>query len=124
VSDTTPSIYSLPRADSSEIALSRLDILSLIHASAVRNNISSVLLLNIAKCESGLNPYIHNKKSTASGLFQFLDSTFSYYAKKYGLEGDKDNPYIQAELASLMIRDGGLSHWYASYSCWSFSKSL
>ena len=99
------------RAISSEIE-------RIIISKAIAESISPELLLRIAKCESGLRPNVKNPNSTASGLFQFLTSTFTHYAQAYELPLEKDNPEVQAELAAKMIRDGGISHWYASRNCW------
>ncbi len=102
-----------------------------IRAAATRNGANPDLAERIAYCESGFKPEIHNKASTASGLFQFLDSTFSHYAiggyDKYGKPygyfltknmADKNDPYIQIETATRMLADGGAHHWDASKSCW------
>ena len=73
--------------------------------------------MDIARCESGFNPDIKNAVSTASGMFQFLDSTFTSQSAKYGLTGEKNDPYLQIELTARMLADGGLSHWAASANC-------
>ena len=99
------------RAISSEIE-------RIIISKAIAESISPELLLRIAKCESSLNPNAKNPNSTASGLFQFLTSTFIHYAQAYELPLEKNNPEIQAELAAKMIKDGGIIHWYASRNCW------
>lgn len=98
------------------------DIQSIIISKAHDLHIDPDLLLRIAKCESGFHPDAKNKVSTASGIFQFLDSTFFSQAQAAGLPTDnKNDPEIQAELAATMISKGGLSHWNASKSCWSRS---
>lgn len=77
------------------------------------------LAKRIAFCESRFNPLARNPSSTASGLFQWLDGSFYYYAKKYNLPtANKDDPNIQIRLSMMVIRDGGLSNWYASRACW------
>ncbi len=91
----------------------------LVASAAQRHGVDPALLVKVATCESGLRPGASNSKSTASGLFQFLTSTFQSQAKKYGIVGDKNDPYVQAELASLMISQGGITHWSESKSCWS-----
>ena len=91
---------------------------ALVTSTALKYNIDPDLFLRIAICESGLNPNAKNKTSTASGLFQFLNSTFFNYAEAYEFPLDKNNPEIQANLAAKMIQDGGLSHWNSSRSCW------
>lgn len=91
----------------------------IIISKAITNNIDPELLLRIAKCESGLKVDVQNTRSTASGIFQFINSTFTDYAQAYELATDnKNDPHVQAELAAKMIAAGGLSHWDASRSCW------
>jgi soluble lytic murein transglycosylase-like protein len=89
-----------------------------IREEAQKEGVDQDLLVSIARCESGFHPSVHNATSTASGLYQFLDSTWASQSAKYGITTQKDDPYGQIELAVKMIRDGGLSHWKASQSCW------
>ena len=92
---------------------------SIIISKARNYQIDPDLFLRIAKCESGLRIDAQNPASTASGLFQFLNSTFFSYAKAYELPTDnKNDPEVQAELAARMIADGGLGHWQSSARCW------
>lgn len=106
-------------AHNSPVLKPRSDIEALIISKAVASQVSPELLLRIARCESGLKPNAQNPRSTASGLFQFLNSTFFKYAQAYELSTDnKNDPSIQAELAAKMIADGGLGHWNASRGCW------
>jgi len=64
----------------------------------------------IAKVESGLNPNAKAKKSSASGLFQFINSTWRSmvrkYGKKFGIKlEDKNDPKANAIMGALFIRD-------------------
>ena len=103
----------------SNISPYRAQIEDMVISKAKEFNIDSELFLRIAICESGLKTNAQNPRSTASGLFQFLNSTFFNYAKAYELPiDDKNDPEVQAELAARMIADGGLSHWNESRSCW------
>lgn len=81
------------------------------------------LLSKIIWVESGWRIDAQNKTSTASGLAQFLDSTFlTYCVNKYQLTTSlefKNDPYIQIECMVKMVNDGGLSHWNASRHLWS-----
>jgi hypothetical protein len=67
-------------------------------------------------CESGGNPTATNPSSSASGLFQFLDTTWQ------GLGGKgraKDNSVAkQYELANKQYGYSGFTAWEASRSCW------
>lgn len=81
------------------------------------------LLNRIVIAESNWHPEVHNKTSTASGLFQFLDSTFQHYCVdkyNFGTMADKDDPYIQIKCAVEMIKyePNGLNHWLASRDNW------
>ena len=76
------------------------------------------LALRIVRCESGFNPDAQNPTSSASGLFQFINSTWESQSQKYGVSTEKNDPYGQIEVATRMLADGGKSHWLASAGCW------
>jgi len=52
------------------------NIIGIITAAAQRYGQSPAAMISVAKCESGLNPLAVNRSSGASGLFQFLPSTW------------------------------------------------
>ena len=95
---------------------------SLIIAKAREFHIDEDLVLRIVNAESGFNPDAQNKISSASGIAQFLDSTFKNYCiDKFHLTetmADKNDPHIQAECMVRMIANGGLPHWNASRKGW------
>lgn len=67
-------------------------------------------LKKIAYIESGNNPNARAKTSSASGLFQFIDSTWrdvvNRYGKEYGIElKDKNDPNAQRVMAKRMLED-------------------
>jgi len=70
----------------------------------------------IIKCESGGNPTAQNRTSTASGAYQFLDSTWR------GLGGTgraKDASFAeQTRIANKQYALSGFTAWNASRSCW------
>lgn len=71
----------------------------------------------IARCESHENPNAKNPRSTASGIYQFLDGTIrslGYPAPARAL------PWPTQTEAFWKLWDGGkgASHWNASRSCW------
>lgn len=82
------------------------------------------LALAIAKAESGLIWNAHNPIGTASGVFQFLDSTFqTYCVKKYAIAEsllEKDNPIKQVNCAiEIMAQEkDGWSQWLESRCYW------
>ena len=94
----------------------------LIRLKSEKQGINGDLAVKIAKAESGFNPNVKNPNSSASGLYQYLDSTFeSYCIKKYEFANsleEKNDPYIQIDCALAMIKDGGLHHWDASKIYW------
>ncbi len=69
------------------------------------------LLLRIAECESGLDKYAKNDKSTARGLYQILDM--------HNLsEDERYNPETAIGWTIDKIRANGTKAWNASKSCW------
>lgn len=74
---------------------------------------------SIAKCESGGNPSAQNAGSTASGLYQFLDSSWKAYGgSKYGPRAKDATPAQQTEIAHAAVARSGLTPWKASQHCW------
>jgi len=63
-------------------------------------------LYKVIECESSWNPNAKNKNSTASGVAQFLDSTFKYECK-----GEKNDPYAQIDCMIRMFNEGKKRQW-------------
>lgn len=73
----------------------------------------------IIACESGGNPAAQNRSSTASGLFQFLDSSWAAYGGlRFGRRAKDASPAEQQEIADRAFAQSGLSPWDASKGCW------
>jgi membrane-bound lytic murein transglycosylase MltF len=89
------------------------EIKSVIITKAVRNNIDPGLFLRIAMCESGLNPQAKNPISSASGIFQFLQSTWSSWGK-----GDVFDVNNNVDAAIRLFLARGTAPWNPSKSCW------
>ena len=53
------------------------DIVSIIYGAAATYGVDGNAMLAVAQCESGLDPNAYNASSGASGLFQFLPSTWA-----------------------------------------------
>lgn len=76
----------------------------------------------IRGCESGSGRSgagiytAQNRTSTASGAYQFLDSTWGAY-KGYG-KAREAPPEIQEERAYITFSARGTQPWNASYECW------
>ena len=70
---------------------------------------------NLGFCESTLNPDAVGEAGEI-GIFQFLKSTFSYYAEKYNKVGFSiHNTSNQIELAGQMIANGKANEWTCLY---------
>jgi peptidoglycan hydrolase-like protein with peptidoglycan-binding domain len=73
----------------------------------------------VARCESGLDPNAQNPRSSASGLFQFIDSTWRSVtglappASAYSVGTQVDAFY------DLWDGGSGAGHWAPSRHCWS-----
>lgn len=75
------------------------------------------LRLRIIQCESRGNPLAENRRSSASGLYQYLDSTWNNWG---GFARAKDAPeHIQTERFWFDYNRIGTRPWNASRSCWS-----
>jgi hypothetical protein len=79
-------------------------------------NSGIAILEKIKQCESGGNYQAQNRSSTASGAYQFLDSTWAGYGG-----------YSKARLAPASVQDqkardtyarSGTRPWAASQACW------
>lgn len=93
-----------------------------IRVEAIERNYSPDRAVAIAKAESGLNPNARNPHSTASGTYQFINSTFKEYCIKNFAYADsmeqKNDPDIQIKCAVRMLSEGGENHWDASRKMW------
>lgn len=72
----------------------------------------------IARCESGHNPMAKNKSSTATGIYQFINSTFHAYCAGKNVYDFKDNIDCFYKVLEINGVTKGLNHWNASKSCW------
>ena len=73
------------------------------------------MALEVAKCESELNPKAKNRKSTAKGIFQILDGTW----KHFNCSGDVLNAEDNVSCAKKVLDGQGLGGgWSESYHCW------
>ncbi len=79
------------------------------------------LTLIIAKCESGFNPSSHNLHSTATGIYQFLNSTWISTREQMGLDSSLSlrlNAEENIKTGVWKIAHGGLAAWNSSKGCW------
>lgn len=86
------------------------------------------ILEKIAICESGNIADAKNPNSTASGRFQFLDSSWKYYGTKLWGDNlknkDKLNYKDSTDLALYVYNLNGTNDWISSKPCWSVLKDV
>jgi hypothetical protein len=94
------------------------DVQQLIKKYSEQYGISPDLPLRVAKCESGYNYLSRNSHSTASGVAQYIHSTWTHTeAGKQGLSVFDADANVHMMVKS--IASGGISNWAASKRCWS-----
>ncbi len=84
------------------------EIIAIIYAAADRYGQSREDMLRVARCESGLDPYNVTPPYSASGLFQFLPSTWA--STPYANE-DIFDPVANANAAGWMWSVGRRNEW-------------
>ncbi len=79
------------------------------------------LLDRIIQCESGYQAEIKNKNSSATGLAQFISSTWISSRRGMGLSEDlelRKNPYESIDTMLWLYKQAGTQPWSESRSCW------
>lgn len=82
---------------------------------------SATILERIVTCESGWNPLAENASSTASGLGQFLTSTWISTRTKMGLDVNPELKLDWKQNIDTMVylfNKAGTSPWNESMPCW------
>jgi hypothetical protein len=77
--------------------------------------------LKIAFCESTYDPKVKNSKSSATGLFQFINSTWRDTRYRMNLDPSLDlrlDPVENARTAYFLYQLRGTQPWNASKHCW------
>ena len=78
----------------------------LIVSMAMYYRVDPYMAWQVAKCESGFDEEAKSKYSSATGLFQFIDSTWNHYCT-----GDRLNAVDNTRCAMQIMAKGGWSHW-------------
>ncbi len=88
-------------------------------AAAAENPRPTVNWEPIIKCESGGNPAAQNRSSSASGLFQFLDSSWAAYGgRQFASRAKLATAAEQTVVANRAYAQSGLTPWTESRPCW------
>lgn len=61
--------------------------------------------------ESRWEPSAYNRSSGATGLAQFLPSTWAWGCERFGVWGDPWDPYENIGMMSLFLSEGEYYHW-------------
>lgn len=113
-------IAEIPETPATKTPVPSKDTVSLIYQYAALYHVDPKIPLAIAKCESGYNPKAQNKYSSASGTFQFINSTWVSTRKQMGEDPSlslKLDPEQGVKTGVWKIANGGISAWLASNSC-------
>lgn len=86
------------------------DIIQIIYNAADRWGQPRADMLRVARCESNLDPRAVNSSSGASGLFQFMPSTFAFTPNGKAGQNIFD-PVASADAAGWMWANGMRNHW-------------
>jgi hypothetical protein len=88
------------------------DIEAVIRAAAATWGADPAQLLRVAWCESRYNPLAYNARSGASGLFQFIPTTWAANSVRAGYGGASVfDPVANASTAAYMFRNGQAWQW-------------
>ena len=91
-------------------------------APASAGNTGIPTLEKIKQCESGGDYAAENPYSTASGAYQFIDSTFQSLSASQGYKHASSAPASVQDAAAIeLYNEQGTSPWAASASCWQAS---
>ena len=106
----TPKIPEITEIPQVSDPTTREEVILRIQEVAKIYNIPVDLATGLAKQESQLNPKAKSKKSTAKGLYQFLDKTFENLC-----EGDVFNANDNIKCYAKLIKENkrNISHWFA-----------
>lgn len=86
---------------------------------SMSDDIDIILLAEkIIQCESGWDYTAQNPNSTAYGAGQFLNGTWKYIQKKWGIELDRYNKEDQLYAMVRLLEEEGTKHWITSKHCW------
>jgi soluble lytic murein transglycosylase-like protein len=80
---------------------------------AMKQKVPVSLALGIARCESRFDPKAKNPNSTASGVFQFIRSTWHETTRRMKWTGAFDvfDPRLNVIAGIWLLKTDGATHW-------------
>ena len=88
------------------------DVPALIAEASQRWGLDSTQMLRVAWCESKYDPAAYNRRSGASGLFQFIPGTWSRASAAVGMGwASPFDPVANVEAAAWLMKTEGPRHW-------------
>lgn len=88
------------------------DVPAMIADAAVRWGLDANQMLRVAWCESKYDPRAYNGRSGASGVFQFIPSTWRWASASVGLANASPfDPQANVEAAAWLMKTQGARHW-------------
>lgn len=104
-----------------DLSQDQIDVATYIYEKSIDMGLDYDTTLQIAWCESQFIEYAKNPKSSATGVYQFINGTWQYYGEKiWGDEfsnRNRLNYQDNVDLALEIISQTGISDWTASASC-------
>jgi hypothetical protein len=101
----------MDRSLSKDVNPSKENMIKVINKASEVTGVDSDIMLTMAQKESSLNPNARSRNSSASGLYQFIDSTWvdmvKKYGKKYGIDlrTPKTDPIANSLLAGEYFKE-------------------
>ena len=88
------------------------DVPALITEASQRWGLDTTQMLRVAWCESKYDPAAYNRRSGASGLFQFIPGTWSRASAAVGMGwASPFDPVANVEAAAWLMKTEGPRHW-------------
>jgi len=84
---------------------------AVIVAAAAKYNVSASVMTNVLECESGMNPNAYNVSSGATGIAQFMPSTYAGSWNIYKTQYPLTSPIGQIYAMALKISEGDAKAW-------------
>jgi len=112
----------VPEEPKVEVSLNRCFLKANLSHNFIKIEPRTTLIERIILCESGNDCTAQNPKSTAFGICQFINGTWSYVQEKWDMELDRDNYYDQYYACKRLLKEESWVHWESSKECWDINN--